>query len=291
MKIIKKISTMQSISDELRKNNKIIGFVPTMGALHKAHIAIIRKARKENDIVVVSIFVNPLQFGPKEDYKKYPRPINQDLDICKKENVDFVFYPSVKEMYPYGKSFTYVEVKKFRGILCDKFRPGHFCGVSTVVAKLFNIVKPHKAYFGEKDYQQLKIILRMVKDLNFDIKIIPVPTVREDDGLAYSSRNLYLSLKEREVAGSIYKSLIYCKNLILNRKFKSIKKCIEEAKNYLHKMLSNVEHSIQYFEVYDDNLDVVNNNIDKIPKNTKLRIFAAVYIGTTRLIDNLGFKI
>ncbi len=297
MKVIKKIKQMQKISDTLRKENKTIGFVPTMGALHKGHIELIKKARKETDVVVVSIFVNPIQFGPKEDYKKYPRPIEKDLNICKENNVDYVFYPEVDEMYPKVQNskfnlqndniLTFVEVKNLQNILCGKFRPGHFRGVCTVVAKLFNIVKPHIAYFGEKDYQQLKIIQQMVKDLNFDIKIVPVGTVREEDGLACSSRNTYLSEVERKVAPYIYKSLLYCKELIIERKYKSIKKCIESAKRYLHNLLYGVKHKIQYFEIYDENLLPVDDKISNIPKGTKLRIFTAVYLGTTRLIDNI----
>jgi len=297
MKVIKKIKQMQKISDTLRKENKTIGFVPTMGALHKGHIELIKKARKETDVVVVSIFVNPIQFGPKEDYKKYPRPIEKDLNICKENNVDYVFYPEVDEMYPKVQNskfnlqndniLTFVEVKNLQDILCGKFRPGHFRGVCTVVAKLFNIVKPHIAYFGEKDYQQLKIIQQMVKDLNFDIKIVPVGTVREEDGLACSSRNTYLSEVERKVAPYIYKSLLYCKELIIERKYKSIKKCIESAKRYLHNLLYGVKHKIQYFEIYDENLLPVDDKISNIPKGTKLRIFTAVYLGTTRLIDNI----
>jgi pantoate--beta-alanine ligase len=306
MKVVKKIKQMQKISDLLRKQNKKIGFVPTMGALHKGHIELIKKAREENDIVVVSIFVNPIQFGPKEDYKKYPRPIKQDLKICRENNVDYVFYPEVDEMYPpidvsvsnsqsalyNGKRIlTFVEVEKLQDILCGKFRPGHFRGVCTVVTKLFNIVKPHRAYFGEKDYQQLKIIQRMVKDLNFDIEIIPVETVREDDGLACSSRNTYLSKTERKVAFYIYKSLLYCKQLIIAKKYNSIKKCIDVSKKYLHNLLFGVKHSIQYFEVYYENLNPVSDKITKIPRGTKLRIFVAVYLGTTRLIDNIGFTL
>jgi len=274
MKVIKKIKQMQKISDTLRKENKTIGFVPTMGALHKGHIELIKKARKETDVVVVSIFVNPIQFGPKEDYKKYPRPIEKDLNICKENNVDYVFYPEVDEMYPKVQNskfnlqndniLTFVEVKNLQDILCGKFRPGHFRGVCTVVAKLFNIVKPHIAYFGEKDYQQLKIIQQMVKDLNFDIKIVPVGTVREEDGLACSSRNTYLSEVERKVAPYIYKSLLYCKELIIERKYKSIKKCIESAKRYLHNLLYGVKHKIQYFEIYDENL---------LPVDTKFQIY------------------
>lgn len=289
MKVIKKIKQIQKIVNDLRAEGKTIGFVPTMGALHKGHIELIKKARKENDVVIVSIFVNPLQFGPKEDYKKYPRPIKQDLKICKEQNVDFVFYPGVEEMYPNGKILTFVEVSQLQDILCGKFRPGHFRGVTTVVNKLFNIIKPHKAYFGEKDYQQLKIIQQMVKDLNLDLEIISVSTVREEDGLACSSRNTYLSKLERKVAPKLYESMVYCRDLIQAKKYNSIKKCIEEAKKYLHKQLIGVKHKIQYFEIYDDDLNKVNDNIATIKKGTRLRIFVALYLGTTRLIDNLGF--
>ncbi len=290
MKVVKKISLMQKTVDKLRCEGKSIGFVATMGALHKGHIELIRKAKKENDIVVVSIFVNPLQFGPKEDYKKYPRPITKDLKICRDEKVDFVFYPSAEEMYPYRENLTYVEVSKLQYILCGKYRPGHFRGVATVVVKLFNIIKPHKAYFGEKDYQQLKIIQQIVKDLNFDTEIVPVATLREESGLACSSRNSYLSSSEYKVANSLYKSLLYCKDLILKKKW-NIKKCIKKSKEYLSTLLSEIKHKIQYFEIYDTNLNIVNDDISKISPKTELRIFVAVFIGSTRLIDNIGFKI
>ncbi|MCX7957144.1 MAG: pantoate--beta-alanine ligase [Endomicrobia bacterium] len=291
MKLVKKISLMQKVIENIKGQNKSIGLVPTMGALHNGHVELIKRARKDNDIVVVSIFVNPIQFGPKEDYKKYPRPIRKDLNICKNENVDFVFNPSVKEMYPRKYIVTYVEVEGIQDLLCGKFRQGHFKGVATVVAKLFNIINPTKAYFGEKDYQQLKIIQKMVEDLNFNVEIIPVATVREDDGLAYSSRNLYLSKEQRALANSIYKSLLFCRDLILKRKFKSLKKCISESKKYLNILLRDVEHYIQYFEIYNDELLPVSDDITKLPKNKKIRIFAAVYIGKTRLIDNVGFKV
>ncbi|MCS7150976.1 MAG: pantoate--beta-alanine ligase [Endomicrobia bacterium] len=286
MKVIKKTHQMQIISDKLRMQGKTIGFVPTMGALHQAHIELIKRARKQNDIVIVSIFVNPLQFGPKEDYNKYPRPIKQDLKICRNEKVDYVFYPPVDEMYPKDGNLTFVEVTKLEDILCGKYRSGHFRGVATVVSKLFNIVKPHNAYFGEKDYQQLKIIERMVNDLNFDVKIIPVPTVRDIDGLAYSSRNLYLSDKERSVASSLYKSLVFCKELIQQKKY-TLKQCIQKSKKYLDTLLSSVEHKIQYFEIYDNDLNPVPQNLKEIPSGKRIRIFVAVFIGNTRLIDNI----
>lgn len=286
MKVIRKISLIQKLVDKLRAEGETIGFVPTMGALHKGHIELIKKARKENDVVIVSIFVNPIQFGPKEDFKKYPRPIKQDLKICKENKVDIVFNPKEKEMYPQKTILTFVEVKKLQDILCGKYRPGHFRGVATVVTKLFNIVKPHRAYFGEKDYQQLKIIKQMVRDLNFDIKIIPVKTVREKDGLALSSRNLYLSPIERKYAPALYKSLLYCKELLLNKKYKSIKKCIFSAKKYLENLLQGTDYKIQYFEIYDEYLNKIPDDFDKI-KNKSLRIFAAIFIGNVRLIDNL----
>lgn len=291
MKVIKSISKMQYVSDKIKLKNKTIGFVPTMGALHKGHIALIDKARKENDIVVVSIFVNPLQFGPKEDFKKYPRPIKKDLRICNQHKVDYVFYPTIKEIYPEGKILTYVQPdEKLTNILCGKYRPGHFTGVATVVTKLFNIVKPHRAYFGEKDYQQLKIIQQMVKDLNLDINIIPCDTVRENHGLASSSRNLYLRKDAYEKANSLYKSLEYCKQLILSRKYKK-KECIKLSKKYLSELLSPLEYKIQYFEIYDKDLNPVKENISSLPKGTELRIFVAAYVEGTRLIDNIPVKL
>jgi pantoate--beta-alanine ligase len=286
MKVVKKISDAEKIFTNLIVNKKTVGFVPTMGALHLAHEKLIQQAVLENDVSVVSIFVNPLQFGPKEDFKNYPRPINKDLKICKKLGVDYVFVPSTQEMYPELENNTIVSVKKYTNILCDKFRPGHFTGVATVVTKLFNIIKPTKAYFGEKDYQQLLVIKQLVKDLNLNIKIVPVETVREEDGLAYSSRNLYLSKEERKVAPAIYKSLLYCKQLLKTKKFK-VSECIKNTKTFLHNQLT-VPHKIQYLEIYYHDLSKVPDEPNQILPNTELRIFIAVYLGKTRLIDNLS---
>ncbi|MEN3045183.1 MAG: pantoate--beta-alanine ligase, partial [Candidatus Hydrothermales bacterium] len=183
MEIIKSVKVMQKKAEELRKASKIIGFVPTMGALHEGHLKLMRETRSKCDILIVSIFVNPIQFGPTEDYLSYPRDFEGDRAKCEKEKVDIIFYPEVEEMY--SKKFsTFVEVEKLTETLCGKYRPGHFKGVTTVVTKLFNIVKPHIAAFGWKDAQQLIVIKKMVEDLNMDVEILPVETVREEDGLA-----------------------------------------------------------------------------------------------------------
>ena len=212
MKKIQKISEMQEISNRLRRRGKRIGLVPTMGYLHEAHLSLVRKAKEFCDIVVVSIFVNPTQFGPGEDFERYPRDEAGDSAKLEKEGVDFIFIPEATEMYPPGYQ-TYVEVGEVSKGLCGDFRPGHFRGVATVVAKLFNIVKPHVAVFGEKDYQQLLVIKRMVEDLNFDIQIVPGALVREGDGLAMSSRNTYLSPEGRQRALNLYRSLTKGKEL------------------------------------------------------------------------------
>jgi len=214
MEVIRKIKVMQEKAEDLRRKKKKIGFVPTMGYLHEGHLKIIREAKKISDVVVVSIFVNPTQFAKGEDYESYPRDEKRDLEILRKERVNFVFMPDVREMY--SEDFkTFVEVSGLQDKLCGEFRPGHFKGVATVVTKLFNIVKPHVAFFGLKDYQQYVILNKMVKDLNFDIKIKPVETVRDKDGVALSSRNSYLSEEERKIAGAIPKSLLLAKDLIL----------------------------------------------------------------------------
>ena len=285
MKVVRTVSAAEKIFTNFIVQKKTVGFVPTMGALHFAHEKLILKAISENHISVVSIFVNPLQFGPKEDFKNYPKPFNNDLKICKKLGVDFVFAPTIKEMYPYSENNTLVSVKKYTNILCDKFRPGHFDGVTTVVTKLFNIIKPTKAYFGQKDYQQLLIIQQLVKDLNLKVTIVPMETVREQDGLAYSSRNKYLSAKERIFAPVIYKSLLYCKQLLKSRNFK-ISECIKNTKLFLRNQIT-IPHKIQYLEIYDKELQVVPDDTNKISSNTELKIFIAVYLGKTRLIDNI----
>ncbi len=277
MIIIKESKIIQKELIELKKKNKKIGFVPTMGALHQGHISLIREAKKENDIVVVSIFVNPKQFGPNEDFSKYPRLHEQDSALCEKETVDFLFLPDEKSFYE-PDHLTYVEVENLSNIHCGKTRPGHFRGVTTVVLKLFNIVQPDKAYFGKKDFQQLTIIKKMVKDLSLPIEIIGCPIIRDFDGLALSSRNKYLTEEERKSALSISKSLIKAKELILNK---------ERNPEKIYKIIFNILNAtpnlkIDYISIVDDKLLLP---ITKIENNSV--ILLACYVGTTRLIDNL----
>ena len=278
MIIIDNPMEMQKTASRLRLENKTIGFVPTMGALHEGHLSLVRSARKENDIVVVSIFVNPAQFGPNEDYNKYPRTFGEDCSLLEKEKTDYLFFPSNEDMY--GKNFeTYVELTKLPNHLCGLKREGHFRGVTTVVTKLFNIVKPAAAYFGQKDYQQTVIIKQMALDLNMDIKINMIPTIREKDGLAMSSRNKLLNEKERADALVLYKSLNLGKKLILegNRKIKDIIDSMEKL------ILTEVPSAkIDYISIVDpETLEDINTF------EGMAVIAAAVFIGSTRLIDNI----
>jgi pantoate--beta-alanine ligase len=213
MKIIKQLQQMQELAEQTRTKGLKIGLVPTMGFLHQGHLSLIRLARKKADFVVVSIFVNPTQFGPGEDYQTYPRDLKRDCRLIEQSGGDVVFAPSAEEMYPKGYC-TFVEVEGITRKLCGASRPTHFRGVTTVVTKLFYIVKPHFAVFGQKDAQQAIVIERLVKDLNFEIKIVVAPTVREPDGLAMSSRNRYLSEQEREDATVLYRSLQRAKSMV-----------------------------------------------------------------------------
>ncbi|MEA5001656.1 MAG: pantoate--beta-alanine ligase [Endomicrobiaceae bacterium] len=276
MKIIKNPLQIQKISMELIRKNKSIGFVPTMGALHSGHVSLIKKSVSQNDITVVSVYVNPIQFGPNEDYKRYPRPVNDDIEICKKNGVDYLFLPSNETLY--DKDFsTYVAVDKLSGIMCGVTRPVHFRGVATVVSKLFNIVMPDRAYFGLKDYQQYVIIKRMVKDLNFRTKVIGCPIIREKSGLAMSSRNTYLSPEAKEQAVNIHKILVNAKKNFNSGK--NIDAVIKETA----KLLSAIENSeIDYIEARD------SNTLQPAVKTTKnVVIAAAVKISNIRLIDNI----
>ncbi|RKY98951.1 MAG: pantoate--beta-alanine ligase [Candidatus Hydrothermota bacterium] len=278
MKIIKKIAEMQKIANDLRQQGKSIGFVPTMGYLHEGHLSLMKCARKENDVVVISIFVNPIQFAPGEDYERYPRDEEGDIRKAKEAGVDIVFIPDVKDMYSDNYS-TYVEEKVLSAGLCGARRPGHFKGVTTIVAKLFNIVKPHRAYFGKKDYQQLRVIERMARDLNFDIEIIGCPIVREPDGLAMSSRNVYLNQEERKSALCLYKSLLLAQNMIKKgeRNPAIIKKAMEE-------FILKHPHvkKIDYIEIVDR---YTLQPVDKLTGNELIAL--AVFVGPARLIDNM----
>ncbi len=270
---------MQSIGLNLLKTGKEVGFVPTMGYLHEGHLSLIRRARSENDVVVVSIFVNPTQFGPNEDFDRYPRDLRRDEELCKREGVDFIFYPSVEEMYPEGFS-TFVEVEKLTENLCGKSRPGHFRGVATVVTKLLNIVHPTRAYFGEKDFQQLQVIKRLVRDLNIPVEIVGCPIVREEDGLAMSSRNVYLNKEERKSALSLYQGLRLAKELFERgeRNPSVIRKKVKEF------ILSHPKTKIDYVEI------VSPEDLKPVKEVKEGDVIAlAVFVGKTRLIDNYVF--
>lgn len=278
MKVIRSIQEMYKLSESARKEGKIIGFVPTMGYLHEGHLSLIRIARKRCDLLVVSIFVNPTQFGPNEDLNSYPRDFERDSKLCEKEGVDVIFAPTTEEMYPDGYS-TWVEVKgPVTEVLCGAFRPGHFRGVTTVVAKLFNIVQPHFAVFGQKDAQQLVVIKKMTRELNFPVEIVAAPTVREKDGLAMSSRNEYLNENERKVAPKIYQSLILAKNMLLRGE-----RDTEKIKNEMRKFLESAKLiKVQYIDIVDaDTLEPLKN------ARGRVMVALAAFLGKARLIDNI----
>ncbi|MFA6569060.1 MAG: pantoate--beta-alanine ligase [Victivallales bacterium] len=276
MKILGKIKKMQAYSASLRKKGLSIAVVPTMGCLHEGHLKLIDTAKRHADAVIVTVFVNPAQFGPKEDFSRYPRPFRNDLILCKKHGADAIFAPSPDEMYSADFS-TWIEELTLSKGLCGKSRPGHFKGVTTVVAKLFNATLPDFAVFGRKDFQQAKIIRRMVRDLNFPVKIVLEDIVREKDGLAKSSRNTYLSREERRCALSISRSLKSAKLAIANgeKRIGSVRKNI----------ISEIEAGggrIDYVEIVDpENLEPV-----KILSG-KILIAVASFFGKTRLIDNI----
>lgn len=268
---------MAKFSSVNKLRGKTVGLVPTMGALHHGHLSLIYRAAKENDIVVVSIFVNPTQFGPKEDFKKYPRNLKRDVELCRKSGVNIVFAPYAKSMYGNDHN-TYVNVYNLSDVLCGKSRPGHFKGVATVVTKLFNIVQPNNAYFGQKDAQQSVIIKKIVEDLNMPLKIKVIPTIREKDGLAMSSRNVYLSPKERKDALVLVQALRMAK-LLINKGIIDSNRVIREMKAVV---LNKDSVKIDY-------IAIVNvKNLQPIKKITKGSLIAlAVHIGKTRLIDNI----
>lgn len=278
MEIIRIPRIMQETSKRYIQRGKSIGFVPTMGALHNGHLSLFKRARQENDIVVASIFVNPTQFAPNEDLDKYPRDIEGDMEKLKNENVDILFFPGTKSIYP-DIFLTFVSVEKLSDKLCGAFRHGHFKGVATVVNKLLNIVKPHRVYFGQKDYQQCLIIRRMIEDLNIDVEMVVCLTIRENEGLAMSSRNAYLSPDERKASARIYKTLIEASDLITSA-YAAPTAIQQQMKEMLLK--EPLVSEIQYAGIYDpETLD----ELIEIKKNNLIAI--AVKIGNTRLIDNM----
>ena len=277
IKVIIRAMEMQKHSDRIRGLGKTIAFVPTMGFLHEGHLSLIRKGRELGDNLVVSIFVNPAQFGPGEDFESYPRNFDKDLKLLQKEGVDVIFSPDENELYQ-DDFQTYVDLKNLPNHLCGISRPIFFRGVATVVTKLFNIVRPHIAIFGQKDYQQLVVIRRMVRDLNFDIKIVGFPTVREPNGLAMSSRNTYLTPEQRINALSLYKSLNQSKKLVESG-IKDAKRIIDTAYTLIK---SHPETAIDYIAICDPETLADMETIDR-PALMAL----AVNVGKTRLIDNM----
>jgi len=276
MEIIETIATMQEASERWRNNDEIIVLVPTMGFLHEGHLELLRVGREKGDKLIMSLFVNPTQFGPQEDYEKYPRDTEGDLEKARSKGVDAVFMPSAMEMYPDGFQTT-VTVEKVTQYLCGRSRPGHFSGVTTVVAKLFNITKPHRAIFGEKDYQQLVVIRQMVRDLNMGIDIIGVPTVRERDGLAMSSRNTYLTPDERESALSLKKGMEMAGAMVAKGE-KDSAKIIGAVRELI---LNHPFTEIDYVTICNsENL----TDIETVEESALLAL--AVKVGRARLIDN-----
>lgn len=282
MNFLKSIKEVREYILNCKRKNFSIGLVPTMGYLHEGHGSLIKQARKNNDKVIVSIFVNPIQFGANEDLSTYPKDLEKDSLFCESLGVDVIFAPSSEEMYPNNSISTFVNVNNITDVLCGPKRPGHFQGVCTVVSKLFNIVSPTRAYFGEKDYQQLTVIKTMVKELNFPVEIIGCPIVREHDLLAKSSRNTYLSNTERYDALVLYKSLLGCKKLISDGEYSTV-----NIKKEMETLINSVSSSkIDYIDIVDINtlmpVDIIKSDI---------LVAIAVYIGKTRLIDNMVFKI
>jgi pantoate--beta-alanine ligase len=277
MKVIKSIPALKSAVRRWKSKNRTIGFVPTMGYLHEGHLSLVRASKKKADVTVVSIFVNPTQFGPKEDFRTYPRDFERDSGLLEKEDIAVLFYPDAEELYPGGYK-TYVEVQDLQDKLCGRSRPGHFRGVSTVVLKLFNIVRPDYAFFGQKDAQQAIILRRMARDLDLDVRVEVMPIVREADGLAMSSRNTYLGPDERKAG------------LSLSRSLRQVKMRIDAGERRPDVILSAMKEMIaaeplariDYIEAVDmDTLEPVK----EISEGTLIAL--AVFIGKTRLIDNM----
>jgi pantoate--beta-alanine ligase len=283
MQIVRSPKKMQKICGELKREGKIIGFVPTMGYLHEGHLSLIRIAQKRSDVLVVSVFVNPIQFGPREDFKRYPRDFKRDrllLESCLRRD-DFVFAPQVKDMYPEGY-LTYVNVDKITHKLEGATRPGHFQGVSTVVAKLFNIVCPDVVVFGQKDAQQAVVLKKMVDDLNYGIKIIIAPTIREKDGLATSSRNVYLLKEERKQAKVLYQAL------------REAKKSISKGERSANKIIARMRNLIKKQPLAElDYIAITDAHTLKLLKRLEgeVLISLTVRFKKARLIDNIKIKV
>jgi pantoate--beta-alanine ligase len=277
MRTISSAAEMTALCKEARLAGKRIGLVPTMGALHEGHLSLVRTARSQSDLVVVSLFVNPTQFGPKEDFSRYPRTLEKDSALLQAEKVDFLFNPSVEEMYPPGAS-TWVVVEGLSEKLDGRSRPGHFRGVTTVVSKLFNLVQPDLAFFGQKDAAQAAIIRKMVRDMDFDVRIVVCPIVREKDGLAMSSRNVYLNPEQRRAATVLYRGLMRMQTLA------------DQGESNSTRLVAAAKQVIaEEPQVRLDYLEIVNwDTLDPVADISRGALAAvAAYVGETRLIDNL----
>jgi len=277
MKTINTTREMRSAARDLRSQRARLGLVPTMGALHEGHLSLVRAAKAKSDVVAVSIFVNPTQFGPREDFARYPRNLEKDCELLEREGVEFVFAPTVEEVYPRG-AVTWVTVEGLSDRLCGKSRPGHFRGVATVVAKLFNIVEPDVAFFGQKDAAQVAVIKRMVRDLNMAVQIEVCPIVREPDGLALSSRNAYLSPDERKMA------------LVLHASLQRAQKLFNEGERNAAKLAAEAKKAFVWQPAVKlDYLDIVDpNGLEPLETlNQKSLVAVAAFVGNTRLIDNI----
>ncbi len=281
MRVIKSIKKIRNLIAETKAAGKTIGFVPTMGALHAGHASLLKKCRRENDLVVLSIFVNPKQFSPSEDFKAYPRGEKEDKSLAQKEKVDIIFYPSAEEIYP-DDYLTSINVEKISQILCGRSRPGHFQGVATVVAKFLNIITPNILYLGQKDAQQVAVIKKMVTDLNIPVKIKICPTIREKNGLALSSRNKYLTEEQEKEAPILYQSLQQARKEILNGN-RDTQKIMG---NINSKIKTNSCGKIDYIQC----VDACSFKAVKTIQSSVL-ILLAVWFGKARLIDNISVNI
>lgn len=281
MRVIHSIKTLQRTLRTLREQGKSVAFVPTMGYFHQGHLQLMREAKRSCDVCVVSIYVNPAQFGAREDLSRYPRNLKRDSSLARKENVDIVFAASDNEIYPSGY-LTYIDVKQISGVLCGAYRPGHFQGVATIVAKLLNIVRPDVMFLGAKDAQQVVVLKKMVLDLNFPVRIIVSKTVREKDGLALSSRNVFLSVEQRKQA------------VCLNEALEAAKKRIKQGERRVDRLIAEMRNMITKYPLANIQYVACVNALDLSRMNKvsgKVLIALAVYFGKTRLIDNAVVKI
>lgn len=280
MEVLNNIKSVHNLIVKLKKTGKTIGFVPTMGALHQGHISLVEQSLKENDFTLVSVFINPTQFNNSEDLKKYPITTDNDIEILKKHGADAVYFPKVEDIYPNGLTSEHYEFDGLEMQMEGKFRPGHFDGVATVIRRFFEIVQPLNAYFGEKDFQQLRIVQELVKKFHLPIQIVPVAIKREEDGLAMSSRNVRLTESQRKESPIIYQILLQAKEYLKNHS-------IEETKKFVEEKFKETSFELEYFEIADEkNLLPAKEKL----KDQKLRAFIAVFADEVRLIDNLDLN-